>query len=165
MFYADPAFASVGTGSYGRLARWLQRYGQAEREEVFRRMVFNVAVRNSDDHELNHGLVYVEHGSFNLSPAYDIVPLLTPHQIHHHALLIGNSSAGTIENILSGIEAFGLNRDEALGIIADIESKIKSCWQEVFYAAGFGDNELRYVEKIFQPIPHQEITRAATFKP
>ncbi len=159
MFYADPAFASVGTGSYGRIARWLQRYGQTEREEVFRRMVFNVAVRNSDDHELNHGLVYAGRGSFDLSPAYDIVPLLTPHQVHHHALLIGDSSAGTVENLLSGIDAFGLNRDDALGIITDIESKIKSCWQEVFYEAGFGDNELRVVEDIFRPIPLQEITR------
>lgn len=156
VFYADPAFASVGTGSYGRIARWLQRYGQTEREEVFRRMVFNVAVRNSDDHELNHGLVYAGRGSFNLSPAYDIVPVLTPHQVHHHALLIGDSSAGTVENLLSGIEAFGLNRNDALGIIADIESKIKGCWQEVFYAAGFGDNELRVVEDIFRPIPLQE---------
>lgn len=156
VFYADPAFASVGTGSYGRIARWLQRYGQTEREEVFRRMVFNVAVRNSDDHELNHGLVYAGRGSFNLSPAYDIVPVLTPHQVHHHALLIGDSSAGTVENLLSGIEAFGLNRNDALGIIADIESKIKGCWQEVFYAAGFSDNELRVVEDIFRPIPLQE---------
>lgn len=162
LFYADPAFATVGTGSYGRIARWLQRYGQTEREEVFRRMVFNVAVRNSDDHELNHGLVYAGRGSFDLSPAYDIVPLLTPHQVHHHALLIGDSSAGTVENLLSGIDAFGLNRGDALGIIADIESRIKSCWQEVFYEAGFDDNELRLVEKIFQPIPLQESTRAAT---
>lgn len=156
VFYADPAFASVGTGSYGRIARWLQRYGQAEREEVFRRMVFNVAVRNSDDHELNHGLVYAERGSFNLSPAYDIVPVLTPHQVHHHALLIGDSSAGTVANLLSGIEAFGLNRNDALGIIADIESKIKGCWQEVFYEAGFGDSELRVVENVFRPIPLQK---------
>lgn len=155
VFYADPAFASVGTGSYGRIARWLQRYGQTEREEVFRRMVFNVAVRNSDDHELNHGLVYAGRGSFNLSPAYDIVPVLTPHQVHHHALLIGDSSAGTVENLLSGTEAFGLNRNKALGIIADIESQIKGCWQEVFYEAGFGDNELRVVEDILRPIPLQ----------
>lgn len=152
VFYADPAYASVGTGSYGRIARWLQRYGQADREEVFRRMVFNVAVRNSDDHELNHGLVYGR-GSFDLAPAYDICPVLTPHQVHHHALLIGDSSAGTVENLLSGIEAFGLNRNDAGGIIADIESKIRGCWQEVFYEAGFGDDELRTVENIFRPIP------------
>ena len=155
IFYADQAFPSVGTGSYGRIARWLQRYGQTEREEVFRRMVFNVAVRNSDDHELNHGLVYAGRGSFDLSPAYDIVPVLTPHQVHHHALLIGDSSAGTVENLLSSIEAFGLNRNEALGIIADIQSKIKDCWQEVFYEAGFGDNELRVIEDIFRSIPLQ----------
>lgn len=127
-------------------------------------MVFNVAVRNSDDHELNYGLVHAGRGSFDLSPAYDIVPVLTPHQVHHHALLIGDSSAGTVENLLSGIEAFGLNRDDALGIIADIESRINGCWQEVFYGAGFGDNELRVVENIFQPIPLQEITRAPTGK-
>jgi hypothetical protein len=85
--------------------------------------------------------------------------VLTPHQVHHHALLIGDSSAGTVENLLSGIEAFSLNRNDALGIIADIDSRIKDCWQEVFYEAGFGDNELRVVEDIFRPIPLQEITR------
>lgn len=55
VFYGDAGFAQVGVGSYGRLARWLPKYGcdQADKTELYRRMVFNVAVRNSDDHELN----------------------------------------------------------------------------------------------------------------
>jgi serine/threonine-protein kinase HipA len=164
VFYADPAFQSVGTGSYGRLARWMQqRYGcpSEQRHELYRRMVFNVAVRNSDDHELNHGLVHRAKENFELAPAFDIVPVLTPHKIHHHALLIGDSAAGTIENLLSNANAFGLVQDEAAAIIEDIESVIENNWRDVFYAAGFGDEDFRKIETIFSPIPRCEATPRA----
>jgi serine/threonine-protein kinase HipA len=159
VFYADPAFQSVGTGSYGRLARWMQqRYGcpSGQRHELYRRMVFNVAVRNSDDHELNHGLVHRAKENFELAPAFDIVPVLTRHKVHHHALLIGNSAAGTVENLLSNANAFGLEHDEAGAIIADIESVIENNWRDVFYEAGFGDEDFRKIENIFSPIPQDE---------
>lgn len=155
VFYADPAYAAVATGSYGRFSRWGQRFGctTEDRRQLFRRMVFNCAIRNSDDHELNHGLIHIKGGEFRLSQAFDMVPTLTPHEIHRHALLIGDSASGTVANLVSNASAFGINRDEALAIITDIQAAIAEHWREIFYEAGFGEEELRRIEHVFRPIP------------
>jgi serine/threonine-protein kinase HipA len=155
VFYADPAYAAMVTGSYGRFSRWGQRYGctAKDRQQLFRRMVFNCGVRNSDDHELNHGLIHVKGGEFRLSPAFDIVPDLDRHKIHRHALLIGDSAAGTVANLASNAHAFGIDREQALGIIAEIQIAIAEHWRESFCAAGFGEDALRRIEDVFRPIP------------
>ncbi len=153
VFYDDPGFAQIGFGSYARLARWLPKYGceQEDKLEIYRRMVFNVSVRNSDDHELNHGLICDSKGKYSLSPAYDIVPSLHSNAIHRHALLIGDDANGTVENLLSNIKAFDLDRNEAVFIIEDIQSKIHDNFIDVFYEAGFGDDDVRRVESCFSP--------------
>lgn len=158
VFFADPGFAAVGTCSYGRLSRWIPRYGCSPecRRELFRRMVFNCVVRNDDDHELNHGLVHVKGDVYDLAPAYDIVPNLQLHRVHHHALLIGETAAGTIENLVGNAEAFNVSREEAAAIIKDIESKARENWQDVFYEAGFGDEDLRKIEHVFRRLPEED---------
>jgi len=159
VFYADPGFATMGTGSYGRLARWMTRYGceVSEQRQLFRRMVFNVAVRNSDDHELNHGLVH-DQGRYRLAEAYDILPVMTANRVHHHALLIGDSAAGTVENLLSNASAFGLSREEARSILREVEEAIQAHWQDVFYSAGFGDKEIKRIDRYFAAIPREDDT-------
>lgn len=158
IFHADPSYVSLGTGSYSRISRWMPKFGAtaAARQELFRRLVFNVAVRNDDDHELNHGLVHVEKDVFTLAQAYDLAPSLVPRKVHHHALLIGASAAGTVANLVDSCEAFLLSRDEALEIVTDIERKVLDQWQEVFYEAGFGDEDLRRMHHVFRPIPRDE---------
>ena len=155
VFYADSGFAAQGSGSYGRLSRWMPRYGCGENDrlELFRRMVFNCVVRNSDDHELNHGLVHVKGDTFELAPAYDVVPLLKRTAIHYHALLIGDSAAGTVANLVSNAQAFGISRDVALAIVEFIQQKVRAEWQDVFYEAGFGDEDLRQMEHVFKTLP------------
>lgn len=157
VFYDDPGFAQIGFGSYGRLARWLPKYGcdQSDKTELYRRMVFNVAVRNSDDHELNHGLICGADGQFSLSPAYDIVPSLHLNRVQKHALLIGENANGTIESLLENAKAFDLSPVEAISIINNIQLTIKNNWVDVFYEAGFGDDEIRLIEKCFAPIPER----------
>ncbi len=159
VFYADPGFATMGTGSYGRLARWMTRYGceVSEQQQLFRRMVFNVAVRNSDDHELNHGLVH-DQGRYRLAEAYDILPVMTANRVHHQALLIGDSAAGTVENLLSNASAFGLSREEAKSILREVEEAIQAHWQDVFYSAGFGDKEIKRIDRYFAAIPREDDT-------
>jgi serine/threonine-protein kinase HipA len=120
--------------------------------ELFRRLVFNVAIRNDDDHELNHGLVHLERDAFTLSSAYDLVPGLNRHEVHRHALLIGESGAGTVENLLSVSDAFGLSRDDARRIVTEIETTVLDRWQESFYEAGFGDEDLHKLADVFRRI-------------
>lgn len=161
VFHADSGFAAVGTGSYPRLSRWLPRFGGGaeERIQLFRRLVFNVAVRNDDDHELNHGLVHVDKDRFTLAQAYDIVPNLQKMPVHRHALLIGDSAAGTVANLVENAESFALARDEALGIVREIERKVRENWLDMFYEAGFGDEDIRKVEQVFRAIPEYDLEK------
>lgn len=48
------------------------RLSYAEAQEMFRRMVFNVVVRNQDDHTKNISFLMNEQGHWCLSPAYDM---------------------------------------------------------------------------------------------
>ena len=56
----------------------LQRVGSSTRadlRELFRRIIFNVLVSNTDDHLRNHGFLYAGRGGWTLSPAYDLNPV------------------------------------------------------------------------------------------
>ncbi|MDD4928790.1 MAG: HipA domain-containing protein [Gallionella sp.] len=155
VFNSDPDFQRFKIASYARLSRWLSRFGTSPdgRAELYRRMVFNCSVRNTDDHELNHGLVFDPQCGYVLSPAFDIVPQMVPHRIYHHAMMTGETAAGTFDNMLSACAAFGLEKDQAVQIIYEIQSLIKSHWQDVFYECGCGEEEIRYLERYFSPVP------------
>ena len=48
------------------------RLSYSEARQMFRRMVFNVVVRNQDDHTKNISFLMEEDGKWSLSPAYDM---------------------------------------------------------------------------------------------
>ena len=48
------------------------RLSYSEAKEMFRRMVFNVAIRNQDDHTKNISFLMDDNGKWSLSPAYDM---------------------------------------------------------------------------------------------
>ena len=62
--------------SYLDLAGFLIQHGsnvEKDLEELWRRIVFNIAVKNTDDHLRNHGFI-LEQTGWALSPAFDINP-------------------------------------------------------------------------------------------
>ena len=56
-----------------------------QKQELFRRMIFNGLFGNSDDHLRNHAFLRVN-GEWQLSPAYDLTPNTVPYNKQHHAL-------------------------------------------------------------------------------
>ncbi|HEY6161189.1 MAG TPA: type II toxin-antitoxin system HipA family toxin, partial [Bacteroidia bacterium] len=63
-----------GGASYLQLAEFLIRNGarvNENLEELWKRIVFNICVKNTDDHLRNHGFLFTDKG-WILSPAYDI---------------------------------------------------------------------------------------------
>ena len=66
------------TRSYMEIADALRQHGAAPQEdirELWRRIVFNVLVSNTDDHLRNHGFLYSGPTGWRLSPAYDLNPV------------------------------------------------------------------------------------------
>lgn len=62
--------------SYLEIVEFIARQGAkpaSDLEELWRRIVFSIAVRNTDDHLRNHGFLLTEHG-WLLASAYDLNP-------------------------------------------------------------------------------------------
>jgi serine/threonine-protein kinase HipA len=66
--------------SYLEIVDALRQYGAAPKvdmEALWRRLVFNILVSNTDDHLRNHGFLYEGRDGWRLSPAYDLNPVPT----------------------------------------------------------------------------------------
>ncbi|MDO8772798.1 MAG: HipA domain-containing protein [Burkholderiaceae bacterium] len=109
---------------YPELAQLLRRLGEparvkAQQEELFRRMVFNIVIDNTDDHEKNHALVRTAHGNYQLSPAYDVLP--TSQGLRYQQMRVGQAgSESTLANALSEAQQFGLTGMQAKVIVKEI---------------------------------------------
>jgi serine/threonine-protein kinase HipA len=120
---------------YPELAQLIRRLGhpdqvRAQQQELFRRMVFNILIDNTDDHEKNHALVRGEDGYYALSPAFDVLPAaqgLGYQQMRVGAL--GHESS--IANALSEARAFGLTDLQARQVALAISEQLSE-WKAVF---------------------------------
>ena len=101
---------------YPGLAQLLRRRGVAaagvnvhQMHELFRRMVFNILIDNTDDHEKNHTLMVVEprrQGRYRLAPAYDV--LTTNSGQGYQEFIVGTDQRdSTLANAMSQCELFG----------------------------------------------------------
>jgi serine/threonine-protein kinase HipA len=126
---AKTALAAAGlTESYGALATVLLRLAhpdrqKALREELFKRMVFNILMDNTDDHERNHCLRLGFDGYYDLAPAFDVLPTLQ--NMGYQGLTVGRHGAqSTIENALTELSEFGITRKRAIALIQTVARTI-----------------------------------------
>jgi serine/threonine-protein kinase HipA len=102
---------------YPELAQLLRRRGPvdvapAHMRELFRRMVFNLLIDNTDDHEKNHALLMDDSQHLHLSPAFDVLP--TAQGLGYQQMRIGTEGAvSTARNALSMAASFRLSAAEA----------------------------------------------------
>ena len=126
---------------YPELAQLLRRRGPTEggvaREqmrELFRRMVFNILMDNTDDHEKNHVLLVDERQYFHLAPAFDLLP--TGQALGYQQMRVGRNGAdSTVDNALSEAVLFGMSRNEAIKE-AVLVAAVCSKWEEHFSEQG-----------------------------
>jgi serine/threonine-protein kinase HipA len=117
---ADDSPTDRARWSYPLLADELRRWTarpERDREELFRRMVFNAAISNTDDHPRNHALL-ARGRTFDLSPAYDLTPTpMYASEGRELAMVVGlDSRAATATNLVSQAPRFGLTRELAAAI-------------------------------------------------
>lgn len=90
--------------------------------EMFRRMVFNVVIGNTDDHGCNHGFLMDTAGRWNLAPAFDVLPSF---RSDVHALGVGPAGAARdLDYVLDGAASFGLNQAQAQEVIKDVRRRV-----------------------------------------
>ncbi len=138
--------------SYGFIAEVIQKFGSEPEDmsELFHRMVFNVFIGNTDDHTRNHGMLFsLLDRDWRLSPAYDVLPINASGQ---HGLGIGdNGREGSIENLLSQSQRFGLKRFKAQRIIDDVK-ELTLEWPSYFAKLNVGEGDLERLKGIIPSV-------------
>ena len=130
---------------YPQLAQLLRRVAPAQeirsqQAQLFRRMVFNILMDNTDDHEKNHALLRQADGHYRLSPAFDVVP--SAHGLGYQAMLVGDQGTeSTLDNALSQARQFGLKPDAAHTVIREVALRVAG-WKEAFLAQGVTVNDI-----------------------
>ena len=140
--------------SYLEIAEFIQNNGchiEENLHQLWRRIVFNIAISNTDDHLRNHGFILTEKG-WILSPAYDINPSIDKDGL---ALNIDmDNNALDIGLAIDVGEYFRLNNKQMDAIIQEI-SKAVSNWKTIVTKIGISKKEQLLMEKafLFQEIP------------
>jgi serine/threonine-protein kinase HipA len=135
---------------YPSLAQLLRRAGVTDEDqnlhdmgELFRRMVFNILIDNTDDHEKNHALQVVaptRHGRYRLAPGYDI--LSTNSGQGYQEFIVGaDQRDSTLANAMSQCELFGYTPTQAATQVVRVIGVVDG-WREHFAACGVTNMDL-----------------------
>lgn len=141
-------------GSYVGLAQAMRKFvGNVNQDlhELFRRMVFNIYVRNQDDHLRNHGFIFRDK-SWHLSPLYDVLPIparKTPDRFSLSLNIGSEGTTATISNIYSRHQQFNLTRDQARDIIGQV-AEATSNWERILQDNGVKNSDREAVRWSFE---------------
>ncbi|MCQ8878852.1 HipA domain-containing protein [Pseudoalteromonas shioyasakiensis] len=140
--------------SYGELAEFIRHHtGEFANDatELYKRMVFNALIGNTDDHSRNHAFLYhLTNKTWRLSPAYDITPINNSKQ---HGIGLGDDGRyASIDNLLSQAKRFGLTRVKATKIISQFKDYTQQ-WPSHFKRfADISDIDIKRLESVIPDI-------------
>ena len=136
--------------SYLEIVSFLKANGvrpQADLVELWKRIVLSMAVSNTDDHFRNHGFILSEDG-WELSPLYDVNP-----DIYGEYLSLNVDSYNADISFDLAIESakyYGLDKDEAVRLVALIKDIVRNNWQNLAKKYGIGRSEIDRMKAAFR---------------
>jgi serine/threonine-protein kinase HipA len=139
--------------SYVLLAEELRRISAQPKNdagELFKRMLFNALISNTDDHPRNHAAIAKDR-DWKLSPAYDLTPSM-PISLERRDLAMTCGDMGRYahaENILSQCARFHLSREDASSIIDTMEAQVKATWYETARREGVSEADCETIKTAF----------------
>lgn len=145
---ANVALKAAGVElSYPNLAQLLRRKGatdgnlhRRQMHELFRRLVFNILIDNTDDHEKNHVLLVDDAQHYVLAPAFDVLP--TAQSLGYQAMRVGERGAeSSVDNALSRSQDYWLSRPDAVAAARGVAQAVDG-WRPHFAEAGLSANEI-----------------------
>lgn len=165
---ANVALRAAGVEmSYPELAQLLRRRGPTARNrnrfqmrELFRRLIFNILIDNTDDHEKNHALLVNDAQQYELAPAFDVLP--TGQALGYQSMVVGNHGAeSSIENAMSMSRSYWLNPKEAIEEARKVATVVTG-WRAHFKASGVPKKLIdQYAGQIERPALSQQRQRLA----
>jgi len=133
---------------YPQLARALRRSADprtlgSQLHELFRRMIFNILIANTDDHEKNHALLCHIHGrtmTLVLSPGYDIVTTGSG-ALEHQFMISDHSREPSLAEAMTVANDFDLSLLKAANEVASIIAVVNN-WQTHFRSLGVCERDI-----------------------
>ena len=144
---ADGCDAKTGNGYLDIVDFILQNCCDVEDnlQQLYRRVAFNIAIGNSDDHFRNHGFLLTPRG-WTLSPAYDMNPTLNDYQ----ALLINSSTNhADLQVLLDSSEEYMIGKEEAMRIVNEVKDGV-SKWKTIAIRLGIAKRDIEVFKDCYK---------------
>ena len=148
------------THSYLELADALRQQGAAPREDLkalWRRIVFNVLISNTDDHLRNHAFLYAGQNGWRLSPAYDLNPV--PVDVKPRVLstaITQDDTRASLDHAFDVAGYFEVTTDNARVIAREVAGAV-SRWRHVAEQRGLSQREADRMASAFE---HEDARQA-----
>lgn len=144
----DGASAADGT-SYLDIAGYIKAYGanpKADLIELWKRILFNMAVTNTDDHLRNHAFVFTTKG-WILSPLYDVNPV--PYGDELSLLVNDEDNRISIDLAVQTAPHFGISEKDAWNYVNDILTTIRDNWEKLAKEYGLSRGQIEDMRPAF----------------
>ncbi|MEI6766492.1 MAG: type II toxin-antitoxin system HipA family toxin [Bacteroidota bacterium] len=135
--------------SYLELAEFIKFSGAENKKDLhqlWRRIVFNIMISNTDDHPRNHGFILTDRG-WRLSPAFDVNPSVEKDGLSMNIDMDNN--ALDIDLAKSVAQYFMLSNDQAEKTIREIRFVVGK-WKSIAKEIGIKKAELENMESAFR---------------
>ena len=145
-------FNAIGVNDYAQFFTRVSELAPTALEQAFRRMVFNVAAANNDDHSKNFAFLMTPTGEWMLSPAYDITHAFNPESrwLSQHLMSVNGRFSGiTRADLVAVAERFGVQASAA--IITEINESLAS-WPQFAAQAGLDAAHADTIAADFEPV-------------
>lgn len=142
-------YNSTDGASYLEIVEFLESNGAKVKEdlqELWRRIVFNICISNTDDHLRNHGFLLTSKG-WELSPAYDINPNEDGFGLSLN--INETNNALNLDLAMEVHEYFRFSKSEAAKTIKKVKSAVKN-WREIARKCGISNAEQELKVRAFK---------------
>ena len=146
--------------SYLEFVDALRQYGASPNQdmhELWRRIVFNILISNTDDHLRNHAFLYTGPDGWRLAPAYDLNPV--PTDIKPRVLTTAidlDDGAASLDLAMSVVGYFELDEGKAHAIAAEVGMAVRT-WREEAARMGLTPAEINRMASAFE---HEDLKAA-----
>lgn len=144
----DGASSDDGS-SYIDIVDFIKAYGANPKDdlvELFKRIIFNMAVSNTDDHLRNHGFILTDKG-WDLSPLYDVNPIPYGDTLSLNIDSYDNSIS--LDLAISSADFYNIKPEHAKTYAYEIISIIKNNWEQLAIKYGINREQIEEMRPAF----------------
>ena len=135
--------------SYLDIASYLKSYSYKPNEdlkELWKRIIFNMAISNTDDHLRNHG-VLIDKNGIKLSPLYDINPI--PYGDRLSLNINTKDNLIDVNNLIETYQYYNLAKEEAINYYNEIVNIVNNNWERIAREYNISNSSIETMRNAF----------------